>query len=36
VKSFIAQRLVRTICPDCVEVVDYPRDYLAEIGVSVK
>ena len=33
VKSFIAQRLVRTICPDCVEVVDYPRDYLAEIGV---
>jgi general secretion pathway protein E len=36
VKSFIAQRLVRTICPDCVEVVDYPRDYLGEIGVPVK
>jgi general secretion pathway protein E len=36
VKSFIAQRLVRTICPDCVDVVDYPRDYLAEIGVPVK
>jgi len=36
VKSFIAQRLVRTICPDCAEVVDYPRDYLAEIGVPVK
>ena len=36
VKSFIAQRLVRTICPDCVEVVDYPRDYLAEIGFPVK
>ncbi len=36
VKSFIAQRLVRTVCPDCVEVVDYPRDYLAEIGVPVK
>jgi len=36
VKSFIAQRLVRTICPDCVEVVDYPPDYLAEIGVPVK
>jgi general secretion pathway protein E/type IV pilus assembly protein PilB len=36
VKSFIAQRLVRTICPDCVGVVDYPRDYLAEIGVPVK
>jgi general secretion pathway protein E/type IV pilus assembly protein PilB len=36
VKAFIAQRLVRTICPECVEVVDYPRDYLAEIGVPVK
>jgi general secretion pathway protein E len=36
VKAFIAQRLVRTICPDCVEVVDYPRDYLAEIGFPVK
>ncbi len=36
VKSFIAQRLVRTICPDCVEVADYPRDYLAEIAFPVK
>jgi len=36
VKSFIAQRLVRTICPDCVAMVDYPRDYLAEIGFPVK
>jgi general secretion pathway protein E/type IV pilus assembly protein PilB len=36
VKAFIAQRLVRMICPDCVEEVDYPRDYLAEIGVPVK
>ena len=36
VKAFIAQRLVRTICPDCVEFVDYPRDYLAEIGFPVK
>ena len=36
VKSFIAQRLVRTICPDCVEEVDYPRDYLAEISFPVK
>jgi len=34
VKSFIAQRLVRTICPDCVQLVDYPREYLAEIGVT--
>jgi general secretion pathway protein E/type IV pilus assembly protein PilB len=36
VKAFIAQRLVRTICPDCIQMVDYPRDYLAEIGVPVK
>src|SRR5881296_1057146 len=36
VKSFIAQRLVRTICPDCVEMVDYPHEYLAEIGFPVK
>ena len=36
VKSFIAQRLVRTICPDCVEFVEYPRDYLAEITFPVK
>src|ERR687888_1636900 len=36
VKSFIAQRLVRTICPDCVDVADYPRDYLAEISFPVK
>src|SRR5689334_17478750 len=32
VKAFLAQRLVRTICPDCVETVDYPREYLEEIG----
>jgi general secretion pathway protein E len=36
VKSFIAQRLVRTICPDCGQLVDYPHDYLAEIGFPVK
>ena len=36
VKCFIAQRLVRTICPDCVEVVDYPHEFLAEIGFPVK
>jgi general secretion pathway protein E len=36
VKSFIAQRLVRTICPECAEKVEYPADYLAEIGVPVK
>jgi general secretion pathway protein E len=32
VKSFIAQRLVRTICPDCAEVVEYPSEYLTEIA----
>lgn len=36
VKAFIAQRLVRTICPNCTEPVDYPREYLAEIGISAK
>jgi general secretion pathway protein E len=36
VKSFIAQRLVRTICPECSEKVDYPADYLAEIGFPLK
>ncbi len=34
VKAFIAQRLVRTICPECKEVVGYPVDYLSEIGVD--
>src|SRR5437016_1176594 len=36
VKAFIAQRLVRTICPECAEVVDYPQEYLKEIGVPVR
>lgn len=36
VKAFIAQRLVRTICPECAEEVEYPSDYLAEIGFPVK
>src|SRR5437764_7036796 len=36
VKSFIAQRLVRTICPECPETVDYPPEYLAEIGFPVR
>jgi type II secretory ATPase GspE/PulE/Tfp pilus assembly ATPase PilB-like protein len=35
VKSFIAQRLVRTICPECAEKVEYPADYLDEIGFPV-
>jgi general secretion pathway protein E len=32
VKAFIAQRLVRTICPECAELVEYPSEYLAEIA----
>jgi type II secretory ATPase GspE/PulE/Tfp pilus assembly ATPase PilB-like protein len=36
VKAFIAQRLVRTICPGCSELVEYPGEYLAEIGFPVK
>jgi type II secretory ATPase GspE/PulE/Tfp pilus assembly ATPase PilB-like protein len=36
VKAFIAQRLVRTICPECAQLVDYPREYLAEIGFLVR
>jgi general secretion pathway protein E/type IV pilus assembly protein PilB len=36
VKAFIAQRLVRTICPECAEVVEYPQEYLKEIGVPVR
>ena len=35
VKAFIAQRLVRTICSDCKEVVGYPVEYLNEIGALV-
>ena len=35
VKAFIAQRLVRTICPDCKQLVGYPVDYLHEIGAIV-
>jgi len=36
VKSFIAQRLVRTICPECAEKVEYPGEYLAEIAFPLK
>jgi len=35
VKAFIAQRLVRTICPDCKTSAAYPVDYLNEIGAIV-
>jgi general secretion pathway protein E/type IV pilus assembly protein PilB len=36
VKAFIAQRLVRMVCPECSEAVEYPSEYLAEIGFPVK
>ncbi|MEY2487177.1 MAG: hypothetical protein QOH39_2825 [Verrucomicrobiota bacterium] len=36
VKAFIAQRLVRTICPECAERVEYPPEYLAEISFPVR
>ena len=31
VRAFIAQRLVRTICPECIEWVEYPEEFLREI-----
>ncbi len=34
VKAFIAQRLVRTICPDCKALAGYPVEYLKELGVT--
>jgi general secretion pathway protein E len=36
VKAFIAQRLVRTICPECAQIVEYPSEYLAEISFPVR
>ncbi len=36
VKAFIAQRLVRTSCPHCLEWVDYPKEYLAALGMPVE
>jgi type II secretory ATPase GspE/PulE/Tfp pilus assembly ATPase PilB-like protein len=35
VRAFIAQRLVRTICPDCAERVEYPEEYLREIDAPI-
>jgi general secretion pathway protein E/type IV pilus assembly protein PilB len=35
IRAFIAQRLVRTICPDCKQLTGYPVDYLKEIGALV-
>ncbi len=36
VKAFLAQRLVRTICPECAKEVEYPAEYLAEIAFPVR
>lgn len=40
VRCFLAQRLVRTICPDCKEETGYPVDYLSQIdaplGIDMK
>jgi type II secretory ATPase GspE/PulE/Tfp pilus assembly ATPase PilB-like protein len=35
VRCFMAQRLVRTICPDCKTEASYPVDYLVEIGAPI-
>jgi type II secretory ATPase GspE/PulE/Tfp pilus assembly ATPase PilB-like protein len=35
VKAFLAQRLVRTICPDCRQEVEYPGEYLSEIAAAI-
>jgi type II secretory ATPase GspE/PulE/Tfp pilus assembly ATPase PilB-like protein len=35
VRCFLAQRLVRTICPDCKTEAGYPVEYLAEIGAPI-
>ncbi|MEA3189011.1 MAG: ral secretion pathway protein [Chthoniobacter sp.] len=35
VRAFIAQRLVRTICPNCKALTGYPVEYLKEIGALV-
>ena len=35
VRAFLAQRLVRTICTDCSQLVEYPQEYLSEIGFPI-
>ncbi len=35
IRAFIAQRLVRTICPDCKVETGYPMTYLQEIGALI-
>src|SRR5207253_8901709 len=36
VKAITSQLLVRTMFPHCVRMYDYPREYLAEIGVPAE
>jgi general secretion pathway protein E len=36
VRAFLAQRLVRTICSECAEWVEYPWEYLSEIGFPLE
>ncbi len=36
VRAFLAQRLVRVLCPQCRAPADYPTDYLAGIGFPVE
>ncbi len=35
IRCFLAQRLVRTICPDCREETGYPVEYLAQIDAPL-
>jgi type II secretory ATPase GspE/PulE/Tfp pilus assembly ATPase PilB-like protein len=35
VRCFLAQRLLRTICPDCKTEAAYPIEYLREIGAPI-
>ncbi len=35
VRAFLAQRLVRRLCPACKVPVDHPHDYLAKIGFPI-
>jgi general secretion pathway protein E/type IV pilus assembly protein PilB len=36
VRAFLAQRLVRTVCPECAQLVEYPREYLEEMGFPME
>lgn len=36
VRAFIAQRLVRVLCPQCKVPAQHPKDYLAQIGFPVE